>query len=276
MAVGAARAPAGDTMTCTYRGHGAVLAMGAPLDRAFGEILGKADGLCGGKGGSMHLTDVTRRRARLVRDRRRAPADRRRRRVRGRATAGRERGRRLLLRRRRDQHRRVPRGAEPGRGLAAAGRSSCARTTSTASTRRSRRPRRSSGSPTARPPTPCAATRVDGNDVVAVREAAQRRRRARAAGEGPTLIEAMTYRQRGPLAHRPGDLPARGRAGALARARPDHAARGGAGRRRRRGDALARGRASEARRRGRARRSSGALAWRRPRPGVAVRRTCFA
>lgn len=49
----------GDTMTCTYRGHGAVLAMGAPLAASFGEILGKADGLCGGKGGSMHLTDVS-------------------------------------------------------------------------------------------------------------------------------------------------------------------------------------------------------------------------
>ncbi|HMJ94488.1 MAG TPA: thiamine pyrophosphate-dependent dehydrogenase E1 component subunit alpha [Thermoleophilaceae bacterium] len=47
-----------DAMLCTYRGHGAVLAKGAPLDRAFGEILGKAQGLCGGKGGSMHLTDV--------------------------------------------------------------------------------------------------------------------------------------------------------------------------------------------------------------------------
>jgi len=47
-----------DQMTCTYRGHGAVLAKGAPLDRSFGEILGKAPGLCGGKGGSMHLTDV--------------------------------------------------------------------------------------------------------------------------------------------------------------------------------------------------------------------------
>jgi pyruvate dehydrogenase E1 component alpha subunit len=48
----------GDTMTCTYRGHGAVLAMGAPPDATFGEIMGKAGGLCGGKGGSMHLTDV--------------------------------------------------------------------------------------------------------------------------------------------------------------------------------------------------------------------------
>jgi acetoin:2,6-dichlorophenolindophenol oxidoreductase subunit alpha len=50
----------GDTMTCTYRGHAATLAMGAPLDRAFAEILGKAGGLCEGKGGSMHLTDVSR------------------------------------------------------------------------------------------------------------------------------------------------------------------------------------------------------------------------
>jgi acetoin:2,6-dichlorophenolindophenol oxidoreductase subunit alpha len=48
-----------DTMTCTYRGHGAVLAMGAPLDRSFGEILGKERGLCGGRGGSMHLTDIS-------------------------------------------------------------------------------------------------------------------------------------------------------------------------------------------------------------------------
>ena len=33
-------------MLCTYRGHGAVLAKGAPLDRTFAEILGKAQGLC--------------------------------------------------------------------------------------------------------------------------------------------------------------------------------------------------------------------------------------
>lgn len=49
----------GDTTTCTYRGHGTVLAQGAPLDRSFAEILGKENGLCGGKGGSMHLTDLS-------------------------------------------------------------------------------------------------------------------------------------------------------------------------------------------------------------------------
>src|SRR6266852_5152118 len=60
VAVGACSAlRKGDTMTCTYRGHGAVLAMGAPLDRTMAEILGKAEGLCGGKGGSMHLTDFS-------------------------------------------------------------------------------------------------------------------------------------------------------------------------------------------------------------------------
>lgn len=49
----------GDTMTCTYRGHAATLASGAPIDRAFGEMLGRSGGLCEGKGGSMHLTDVS-------------------------------------------------------------------------------------------------------------------------------------------------------------------------------------------------------------------------
>jgi TPP-dependent pyruvate/acetoin dehydrogenase alpha subunit len=59
VAVGACSAlRPGDTMTCTYRGHGAVLAMGAPLDRSLAEILGKENGLCRGKGGSMHLTDI--------------------------------------------------------------------------------------------------------------------------------------------------------------------------------------------------------------------------
>jgi pyruvate dehydrogenase E1 component alpha subunit len=60
VAVGACAAlRPGDSMLCTYRGHGAVLAMGAPLDRTFAEILGKHSGLCAGKGGSMHLTDAS-------------------------------------------------------------------------------------------------------------------------------------------------------------------------------------------------------------------------
>ena len=76
----------GDSMLCTYRGHGAVLAKGAPLDRTFAEILGKAQGLCGGKGGSMHLTDISCGAYGSIRDRRGAPADRRRARVRSAGT----------------------------------------------------------------------------------------------------------------------------------------------------------------------------------------------
>lgn len=49
----------GDTMTATYRGHGAVLAMGAPVEGCLAEIIGRSSGVCGGKGGSMHLTDIS-------------------------------------------------------------------------------------------------------------------------------------------------------------------------------------------------------------------------
>lgn len=47
-----------DTMTCTYRSHGASIAKGSALDRCFAEILGRDGGLCAGKGGSMHFTDA--------------------------------------------------------------------------------------------------------------------------------------------------------------------------------------------------------------------------
>ncbi len=48
-----------DYVATTHRGHGHMLAKGAPLDRMMAEIMGKASGLCGGKGGSMHVTDAT-------------------------------------------------------------------------------------------------------------------------------------------------------------------------------------------------------------------------
>ncbi len=46
-----------DYITSTHRGHGHCLAKGASLDRMFAELLGKADGYCRGKGGSMHIAD---------------------------------------------------------------------------------------------------------------------------------------------------------------------------------------------------------------------------
>lgn len=47
-----------DAVYTGHRGHGHAIAKGAPLDRALAELMGKADGLCHGKGGSMHLVDV--------------------------------------------------------------------------------------------------------------------------------------------------------------------------------------------------------------------------
>jgi acetoin:2,6-dichlorophenolindophenol oxidoreductase subunit alpha len=49
-----------DLVFCTYRGHVHTLLRGAPMAALLGELLGRATGICGGKGGSMHLTDVSR------------------------------------------------------------------------------------------------------------------------------------------------------------------------------------------------------------------------
>jgi TPP-dependent pyruvate/acetoin dehydrogenase alpha subunit len=47
-----------DMVFCTYRGHVHTLLRGAPMAALMAELLGRATGICGGKGGSMHLTDV--------------------------------------------------------------------------------------------------------------------------------------------------------------------------------------------------------------------------
>jgi pyruvate dehydrogenase E1 component alpha subunit len=55
-AVGAAAAlQADDYITCTYRGHHISLARGMDVRRAVAEVLGRADGFAKGKGGSMHF-----------------------------------------------------------------------------------------------------------------------------------------------------------------------------------------------------------------------------
>ncbi len=112
--------PLGDSdyLFTSYRDHGAALAVGSDPAGVMAELFGKATGVAGGYGGSMHLLDVERRflggwgivgghlpiavGAALALDytwlrRRRA----------------------LPARRRRDQHRRLPRGAQPGRRLEA-------------------------------------------------------------------------------------------------------------------------------------------------------------
>jgi acetoin:2,6-dichlorophenolindophenol oxidoreductase subunit alpha len=49
---------ADDYTFCTYRGHAHTLARGTPMAGVMAELLGRATGVCGGKGGSMHLTSV--------------------------------------------------------------------------------------------------------------------------------------------------------------------------------------------------------------------------
>jgi acetoin:2,6-dichlorophenolindophenol oxidoreductase subunit alpha len=49
-----------DYMFVTYRGHAHVLARGTPMTPVLAELLGRANGLMHGKGGSMHLLDASR------------------------------------------------------------------------------------------------------------------------------------------------------------------------------------------------------------------------
>jgi len=50
----------GDAALATYRCHGYPLALGTDPKAMMAEVFGRADGLCKGLGGSMHLTDVKR------------------------------------------------------------------------------------------------------------------------------------------------------------------------------------------------------------------------
>lgn len=47
-----------DYITSTHRGHGHIIAKGADLCGAMAELMGKETGLCKGRGGSMHITDM--------------------------------------------------------------------------------------------------------------------------------------------------------------------------------------------------------------------------
>jgi pyruvate dehydrogenase E1 component alpha subunit len=48
-----------DFITSTHRGHGHCIAKGVDLKEMMAELYGKAPGACKGKGGSMHIADVT-------------------------------------------------------------------------------------------------------------------------------------------------------------------------------------------------------------------------
>jgi acetoin:2,6-dichlorophenolindophenol oxidoreductase subunit alpha len=49
---------AADVITSTHRGHGHCIAKGADLERMMAELLAKESGYCRGRGGSMHIADV--------------------------------------------------------------------------------------------------------------------------------------------------------------------------------------------------------------------------
>lgn len=49
-----------DYITSTHRGHGHCIGKGIDLNRMMAELLGKETGYCKGKGGSMHIADLTR------------------------------------------------------------------------------------------------------------------------------------------------------------------------------------------------------------------------
>lgn len=48
-----------DYITTTHRGHGDVIAKGVSFDAAMAELFAKSTGICKGKGGSMHIADVS-------------------------------------------------------------------------------------------------------------------------------------------------------------------------------------------------------------------------
>lgn len=48
-----------DYIVSTHRGHGHCIARGAAIDRMVAELLGKVTGYCKGRGGSMHIADVS-------------------------------------------------------------------------------------------------------------------------------------------------------------------------------------------------------------------------
>ncbi len=47
-----------DQITSTHRGHGHLIAKGGDFERAFAELFGRDTGYCHGRGGSMHISDL--------------------------------------------------------------------------------------------------------------------------------------------------------------------------------------------------------------------------
>ena len=187
-----------DRLCILHRDLAAHLIRGVTPARIFAQYMGRAGGITGGRDGNVHFGDRTRRLRRHGLDaarhdaRRHRPGD-------GLQAARRAARGADLVRRRLDLARRLPRGDELGRRAAAAG-----------DLRPGEQPVRVLDA--ARPqfavdPVERAAAygfpgvSVDGNDVEAMFEATRQARERALAGEGPTLIEAVTMRMHGHAAH---------------------------------------------------------------------------
>ena len=165
-----------DTMACTIAATERLSPRARRLIARSAKSSGKADGLCGGKGGSMHLTDMSS--VRWARSRSSAPTSRLSSASRWPPSTRSDRVKSVLLRGRVDQHRRLSRGAQSGGDLEAAVIFLCENNLyGEYSPVAARLP--SSDSPTAPPPTPCQGS-IDGKDV----SRARRRRRSGRARAG--------------------------------------------------------------------------------------------
>ena len=187
-----------DLITSTHRGHGHCIAKGLDLARMMAEILGREDGYCRGHGGSMHITAIDK--GMLGADAIVAGSlgDRGRRRARP-AAPGQGRRHRLLLRRRRGEPGHPPRGVQPRRRARRARSSSCARTTSGRSRRRSRAVTRVDDIAVRAAGYGFPGVVVDGNDVLAVRDAGRRGGRPGPLGRRPDADRGEELPHRRPI-----------------------------------------------------------------------------
>ena len=186
-----------DAVYSGHRAHGHAIAKGAPLDRVMAELMGRADGLCHGLGGSMHLVDVEHGflgatgvvggNLPLALGNALAAAVR-----------GSDAGDGRVLRRRRRSGGALQRVGQPRRAVGAAGdlrlREQRLRRVHAALGAHRRR----AASATSVAPYGFERKTVDGSDVAAVYEAFAELPRGRARdGRGPLLLECLTHRRRG-------------------------------------------------------------------------------
>ncbi len=211
---------AGDFITSTFRGHGHALAKGLTPRSCSSSSSAQSTGCCRGKGGSMHVGNMEKGMVpgiaivgggiplaagmALAFKMQQEPA-----------------GRRLLLRRRRRRRRGVSRGGQPGRHLGPARRlrlrEQPLRGLDPGRPGDAQRPHRRSGRRLRHP----RARRVDGNDVLAVYEAARSAAAECRAGRGPVLLELLTYRRTGHSRRDALPLSAAGRTRGVVRPRSD-------------------------------------------------------